>query len=284
LPSGDVSGDATTKTAMGSSPAASFANTAAALASVGTVVPTTDPTINAGGAGGEATYYMPQAQVKALGLSPTKYPTTAPYDGYIGFAASSSPFQFSFSGTPASGLYSFQAAAAHEIEEVLGRTSFLNNSTGTLYEQFATAMDLLRYTATGVSSYVVNTPNGGTQAYASIDGGATDLGTLADQSNGFDRTDWETAVNSTSTDAQNAILTPGVVEGLSISDEDVLKGLGYTIQDGTGLFQGADAPLGATPSVNDPLAAPEPASLSLLLVGAGLVAAVNRRSRRPVLA
>ncbi|MEA2741442.1 MAG: hypothetical protein QOH05_4749 [Acetobacteraceae bacterium] len=34
----------------------------------------------------------------------------------------------------------------HEIEEVLGRTSFLN-SGGTLYKSFATPMDLLRHSA-----------------------------------------------------------------------------------------------------------------------------------------
>jgi hypothetical protein len=152
LPSGDVSGDSTSKTVMGSTAALSFANTAAALKSVGTVVPATDPTINAGGAGGRATYFMPQAEVKALALSPINYPTTAAFDGFIGFASSTGPFQFSFSGTPASGKYSFQAAAKHEIEEVLGRTSFLNNS-GTVYELLATPADLLRYTAPGVPSY-----------------------------------------------------------------------------------------------------------------------------------
>jgi hypothetical protein len=188
LPSGDVSGDATTKTVMGSSAAASFANTAAILKSIGDVVPAADPTINAGGAGGEATFYMPQAEVKALGLSPTLYPSTAPYDGYIGFSSKAN--EFSFSGKPGSNQYSFQAAAAHEIEEVLGRNSFLNNG-GTLYEGLATPMDLLRYTAPGEPSYTLDTPPGGTPAYASVDGGVTDLGTFDGQNDGFDRTDWE---------------------------------------------------------------------------------------------
>jgi hypothetical protein len=275
LPSGDVSGDATTKTVMGSSAAASFANTAAILKSIGDAVPATDPTINAGGAGGEATFYMPQAEVKALGLPPTRYPTSAPYDGYIGF--SSKMNEFSFSGAPGSNQYSFQAAAEHEIEEVLGRTSFLNNG-GTLYESLATPMDLLRYIAAGVPSYTLDTPPGGTPAYASVDGGATDLGTFDGENDGFDRTDWETPVNTTSTDAQNAILTPGAIEGLSLSDEAVLEGLGYTIAagDGDGLFNVANAPAGATQDVN---AVAEPASVSLLVAGVGLLGLKRRRLR-----
>jgi hypothetical protein len=273
LPAGQPSGSFDTKTAMGSSAAASFSNAETALANTGAVLPAANPTIGAGGSGAGAIFYMPQAEVKALALPSARYPTTQPYDGYIGFSSTANVF--SFAGKPGSLQYSFQAAAKHEIEEVLGRTSFLNNG-GTLYQNFATPMDLFRYTAPGVTSYTPNTPAGGKAAYASVDGGVTDLGTFADQTTGGDRTDWQTPTLSSSTDAQNADLNTGASEGLSISDEDVLKALGYTIDDSNGLFDSANAPVGASESVN---AAPEPASLWLLLAGAGSVGLIRRMRR-----
>ena len=270
LPAGAVSGSFDPKVLMGSTAAASFANTKVALSGTGVVLPANTPA-------GSALFLMPQAEVKALGLTAT-YPTANPVDGFIGFASNMS--QFSFSGTPTSTQYSFQTATLHEIEEVLGRTSSLNNS-GTGYLSSATPMDLFRYTAAGVTSYTPTTANGGTPAYASIDGGVTDLGTFADQTTSGDRTDWQTPVNTTSTDAQNGLLSRGTNEGLSISDEIVLRALGYTFasNNGNGLFNGTNAPVGATASVNASQSVPEPTSLALLAAFAGLTGLTRSRIR-----
>jgi PEP-CTERM motif len=266
LPSGHVSGDFTTSVQMGTA-TTSFANTVAALANTGAVLPTTDPT------GGNHFFVIPQAEFKALGLPIAGHAALLAYDGYIGFSSNLS--QFSFSGTPGGLQTSFQAAAQHEIIEVLGRISSLNNG-GAVSNLFAYPLDLLRYSSPGVSSFSENAA-----AYASTDGGVTDLGTFnSDPANSLDRSDWSTPNNSTSTDEQNAQLFTGENLGPSISDEDVLKGLGYTFtpDNGDGLFNGANAPLGATPGVNT---VPEPASLTLLAAGAGFIGVMRRRVRRP---
>jgi hypothetical protein len=271
LPSGNDSGSYANGVQMGTTAAASFAATKTALANTGATLPATDPT------GGNHFYYIPQAEFKALGLSPSGYPTMNELDGYIGF--NSNLNLFSFSGPPGSGQISFQSSAEHELEEVLGRISSLNNGGLTSgYE--ALPLDLFRYSSPGATSFGENA-----SAYASMNGGVTDLGTFDSASANGDRSDWSTPVNTTSTDAQNSAFTQGVKEGLSISDEDVLKGLGYTIasNNGSGLFNGSNAPVGATASVNNPQAVSEPESLSLLTAGAGLAWLLRRRGRRSVL-
>ena len=267
LPAGNVSGDFTTNVQMGTTAAASFANTVAALANTGAVLPTTDPT------GGNHFFYIPQAEFKALGLPATNPAALLAFDGYIGFSSNLS--QFSFSGTPGALQYSFQASAEHEIMEVLGRISSLNNG-GADANLVAFPLDLLRYSSPGVNSFDENAT-----AYASADGGVNDLGTFnSDPANTLDRSDWATPNNSTSTDEQNDQFHTGVIEGPSISDEDVLQALGYTIapSNGNGLFNGANAPIGATPGVN---AVPEPGTLSLLAAVPGLIALLRRRAQRP---
>lgn len=256
LPSGNVAGNVESTTTIGS-----FANVVADLSNTGAVLPATDPT------GGNHTWIMPTAEAKALALSGINYPT---YDAYIGFSSTLSFFNENTGVVP--GAYDFQAGAAHEISEALGRVSALN---GVAYGFLAEPLDLFRYTAPHVTSYTVNTATGAVQAYASVDGGVTDLGTYGDQTNAEDRSDWVTPNNTTSTDAQNAVITPGEVEGLSLSDESLFHALGYTISanNGAGLFSTANQPVGAAP-----LSAPEPAGMSVLATAAGGLIWARRRS------
>lgn len=268
LPTGNPSGSVTDSVLMGNTAATSFAATETALGGTGAVLPAINPT------GGGQLYVMPQAEFKALGLPPATFAALNAFDGYIGFANNIN--EFSFSGTPTSSQYSFQALAMHELEEVLGRTSSLNDN-GATAGSIAYPFDLFRYSSPGVTSFSENA-----FAYASTDGGVTDLGTLDSTITDGDRSDWATPINTTSTDAQNAIQTQGEIEGLSISDEDVLEALGYTIApgNGDGLFNGANAPAGATSSIN---AVPEPAGMPLLAAGAGLAGWIRHRPRQPVL-
>lgn len=214
------------------------------------------------------TFLIPDAEAKALGVTGI----SATYDGYIGF---SNTLTFGFDESSiAAGAYDFKAAAKHEIEEVLGRTSYLNSGTNF----FGTPVDLYRYSAPGTNSFTYNTPNGVTPAYASTDGGVTSLGTFNDSSSGGDRFDWQSPGNTT--DAQNAALPTGTVLGLSISDMKVLKALGYTFGSNvSSLFSAANAPYGASPGSQSLTPAPEPASVSVVMVGLGALGVLRRRRR-----
>ena len=267
LASGSVSGSYNVTDAMGTTAAASFANTTAALAAAGVRnLPATDPT-------GGKTFYMAQAEVKALGLGAT-YSVAQAYDGYIGFS-STAPFYYGT--TPVSGYYSFQAAAQHEIDEVLGRTSTLNNSAAAaLYLNQANPLDLFRYSSPGTPAAFTETAS----AYLSTNGGTTALGTVDSTSTGGDRSDWSTSGTSTN-DSQNTSLVTGTNQGLSVSDGMVLQGLGYGISagNGAGLFLAANNPVGAAASLTSvsSVSAPEPASLSILAASAAFTCLMRRR-------
>jgi len=230
-------------------------------AAPGDALPASNPTASLIG------FLIPDAEALALGLSaaPVTGSDGCACDGYIGFD-SSVTFTFNDQSGVAANTYDFVAAAEHETEEVLGRASGLT-STSPLY---ATPLDIFRYSAPNTNSDGYNAT-----AYASTNGGVTDLGTFNSSGTG-DRGDWATPGGTT--DAQNAAAPTGVKAGLSISDEDVLTGLGWHMTGQAGnLFSGTNAPAGATASVNNPTNTPEPASLSLFLAGVGAVGWLRRR-------
>ena len=70
-----------------------------------------------------STVYYSQAEAKVLGITLNNPSQT---DGYIGLS-SSNPLYYG-QGTLSSNQYDAEAAAFHEISEVLGRMTFLNNS------------------------------------------------------------------------------------------------------------------------------------------------------------
>jgi len=131
-------------------------------------LPTTDPT-------GGSTVEIANATAYALGL------TSTIDQGWVGFDSSAS-WDFNVNSTPSSGQYDFIAVAEHEISEVLGRDSFLNNTVS--------EMDLFRYSANGVRDLTPSPPSGYSQAYFSINGGATDLDNWNPTPGNGDLGDW----------------------------------------------------------------------------------------------
>jgi hypothetical protein len=227
------------------------------------VLPATNPAASTFG------YLIPDAEARALGLTPNPAVGAdgCACDGYIGFS-STTAFTFNRTAGVASGTYDFIAAAEHETEEVLGRVSSLTTATPI----YAEPLDLFRCT-TGVNSYSYTTA-----AYASTNGCKTSLGTLNTADTGGDRGDWAVPNPNTNTDAQDSAAVTGMAMGLSISDEDLLAALGWSFSSNAGgLFSGANAPIGAANGVNNPVSTPEPASVSLFLLGLGSIRLMRRR-------
>jgi hypothetical protein len=236
-------------------------------AGVTTSLPTTDPT-------GTNRFLVPSAVAKALGVTGVTYPT---YDAYIGFSSTYSFAQFDTSIAPAL-TYDFDSVAQHEIVHALGRTTGLISASPI----YGMAADLYRYSATGVSSFSYSGA-----AYASIDGGATRLGTLNNGASG-DRADW--LPSGTRNDAQSAQLVSGREYCLSTADQRLLTGLGYTFTaSAAALFLPGDdcAPVGADDAAvagfalagGSAAAVPEPVGIGLLLAGIASVGVLRRRSR-----
>ncbi len=227
----------------------------AALATAVAHLPVTAPS-------GIGQYVVPSSEAKALGLIA---PGQAGADGYVGFAGSVSKYTFNPAGGIAPGTYDFQAVAAHELAEVLGRITGLASAT----PSYRTVFDLYRYSATGTLDLGYNDA-----AYLSIDGGKTSLGAFNNSSSGGDRSDWLTV--STSSDVQDAFVAPGQALNLTDADLAALDALGYG---GSNL---GDANVAPTTVAVRLVEAPEPGSLLLLLTGLmAVLAAATPLSRDP---
>jgi hypothetical protein len=170
--------------------------------------------------------FFTQAEGKALGLLPGTFGDATHIDGAIGFSdltGTGYSWQLSATGT---GLKQFnlQAAALHELTEVMGRVAF--GGTSGLYAP----LDLFDFTAPGVLS---QSNMGG---YFSINNGATQMGQFNDaKDNGGDVGDW--AIVYSVADSQtlppglqdpfDAAFIPGYDFTPSLDDLLVMQALGY---------------------------------------------------------
>lgn len=251
LPSGDIGASVTNLSGP-----YTFAAVSSPLAKSGFHLPTTDPThLNA--------FEVPYSETKAFGwVSPTR----AAVDGYVGFSNVVN-YDFAPVGGITAGTYDFAAVAAHEIEEVLGRTTGLNTS----HPGWATPFDLFRYAAPGASSF--STSNA---AYFSVDGGKTNLGGF-NVAGGGDRNDWASTISG---DLGLAYFATGKPYVLSKSDLTALDAIGWGAFSSGALTTG---PVGSDvlSTVSAVQAAvPEPDSWLLMIGGIGICGAALRAQRR----
>jgi hypothetical protein len=170
-------------------------------------------------------FFVNYAEEKALGLpiGTSGYQTAT--DGWIGLATNSFFTRMDYTDDPLlnkTGVmphsgYDAVGAAAHEIDEVLGRIAGLGTSLQSGTGATWTALDLSRYASSGVRDL---TTNGG---YFSLDGGSTNLG--AYNNTAGDAGDWAYAAH----DAYGAYSHSGYYSPVSATDVLQTAALGFTL-------------------------------------------------------
>jgi hypothetical protein len=136
-------------------------------------LPSSDPA-----PGGNGTYFVTNAEAKALGLTPSYSTTNSQhYDGFVGLNSSDS-FTFDPNKRAAAGQYDAIGALEHEISEVLGRIDEMGQTGITVdgnaeqnHNGWYSPLDLFHYDSSGVRSMDLGgTKPVSTAAYFSIDG------------------------------------------------------------------------------------------------------------------
>ena len=170
-------------------------------------LPANDPT------GGGQSLFVPRAEAKALGvLIAANDPAL---DGEIGFATNKS-YTFDATNRAVAGKFDFISVALHEITEVMGRNTL--NLDGVNYVPY----DLFRFTNSGARSFNPNATN----AYFSVDNGATALRYFFTNINQGDIMDW---LSSGATDSCDASISSGKKGVLSYADLTSLDVIGYKL-------------------------------------------------------
>ncbi|GAC1448959.1 MAG: hypothetical protein NVSMB70_18260 [Chamaesiphon sp.] len=199
------------------------------LANSPSSLPSSDPGLS-------STYFVPNAEAKALGFTPQNAFATGPdgqnYDGLFSFNPTYS-FSFSKNSPPPAGGYDFIALTEHELSEIMGRIKGVANST---YN--ASPYDLFSFTSPGTRSYNANVAG----AYFSIDNGTTNLNTFNNGSNGGDSRDWA----GNTLDPFNAFATPGTTIPLVSNtpvDITAMNAIGWTSASSVSVPEPTNTPL-----------------------------------------
>ena len=170
---------------------------------------TSDSQANAALANPAYTVAVTDANARALGLLPAA--TAGAIDGYVGFS-SSSTWDFDRTNGISAGAYDFYGVVLHEITEVLGRMSFVDDPS------LISLQDFFRFSGLGAHVYDTSAT-----AYFSIDNGATNLGNWDTSGNG-DYGDWAASVGA---DMARASSTAGVLNPFTTRDILNLDVIGY---------------------------------------------------------
>jgi hypothetical protein len=205
------------------------ADAGSALASQGVAaLPTVDPT---GGAG----FVISYAEEKALGLLPANHAGT---DGYVGLSFSTT-FTFDPNNRAVAGAYDAIGTLEHEMSEVLGRSLFTDQRSGTGF--LDDPLDLFRFSAPGVHTFAEG------PGYFSLDNGATNLKSFNDGTNGGDSGDWAT---SSVVDSFDAYGHRGMLEPVSQVDLQLMQLLGFTLSPTAPILNGPTVGpgIGGTPT------------------------------------
>ncbi len=171
---------------------------------------------------GSANVILSDPNARALGLSAT--PTDG-LDGTIGLNISQFFLNRNFTD---SNSYFLQSSLSHEVDEVLGSATRLNNlqngdpsPTDVIFPE-----DLFRFDQFGNRSFNTDV---NTQAYLSIDGGNTDWAQF-NQTQGGDFSDWYSPGGQLP-EVQDAFGTPGSTPALGI-ELNMLDVMGFTLAAG----------------------------------------------------
>jgi hypothetical protein len=167
-------------------------------------LPATDPS-------GSQSWYVPYPEARILGLR-TNNDTIE--DGEISFSTNVS-YTFDPNNRSVVGKFDFIGVAQHEISEILGRAN-AGLDTG-LYVPY----DLFRFTNSGVRSLTIAST---TNAYFSLDNGATVLRYFYSNHLAGDIQDWQ---SSTIPDSFDAFVTSGHMNPISTVDITAMDVLGY---------------------------------------------------------
>jgi autotransporter passenger strand-loop-strand repeat protein len=127
------------------------------------------------------TFWVGEAEAKALGLVSGNSENGNTFDGYLGF---NTTLPWSYSNTVGPGQIYLVGTAEHEISEVMGRVDYLSATfNGTVFPYYS-VLDLFRYSALNVPDITRVPPGSHTSAYFSINNGQTNLGTFNTQASG----------------------------------------------------------------------------------------------------
>jgi len=237
-------------------------NTAIASLGSGTSVNPVNGTTNI-----EAT----ESLLEALGVNITQNgnafgPLTVPLSGTV--QLNTSLMNISRTGTQNPNLYDLEAAATHEMDEILGiggAGSLLSQGTG----GDVGVLDLYRYSGNGVRSF---TAAAGPDPYFSINGGATNLVYFNQNyaNDGSDFSDWGNGTTgaqagNTPPNVQDAYGTPGAQDNLGKYEMTAFDVVGWNLTTAGLALEGI----------------PEPRSMALLAGAAMTLFGFRRRRNGP---